>query len=610
MPKVWLLDYGAGNVRSLRNALAKIGFEIEDVTSAEQIATAQVLIFPGVGSFGRCMEVLREKKWEDALRAYVQANRPFFGICLGMQSLFEASEESPGVRGLGVIPSTVLRFRTKELSVPQIGWNGVVPRKPSAMFQSLSVGADSVYFVHSFRVSDAPEVAEWALCHTDYGSERYISGVQRGRVAAVQFHPEKSGEVGLSLLRNFLSDALKPTSVARSLPPPPGAAGRSLATTRLCKRVIACLDVRSNDAGDLIVTKGDQYDVRGGGDVRNLGKPVALAQRYYDEGADEVTFLNITGFRGCPLDDLPMLQVLMEASKNCFVPLTVGGGIRSFTDDKGNTSSALDVASAYFRAGADKVSIGSDAVDAAKELLARGGKADGSTAIEQISHVYGRQAVVISVDPRRVWVQCEADANGHALVDHGAADVDKGVRGPNGERLCWYECTVQGGRKGSDLDVVQLAKATEALGAGELLLNCIDCDGQNAGYDVPLVRLVKATASIPVIASSGAGTPAHFSEVFERTGVEAALAASIFHRHVVAIEAVKDHLTQRGIAARRTGVGGGGAVDHAGFEAGKLSTAAFGALAASSARRLAGSCVAVAGLVVLVAAAVFIRQRR
>ena len=90
--------------------------------------------------------------------------------------------------------------------------------------------------------------------------------------------------------------------------------------------------------------------------------------------------------------------------------------------------------------------------------------------------------------PRRVWVQREADANGHALVDHGAADVDKGVRGPNGERLCWYECTVQGGRKGSDLDVVQLAKATEALGAGELLLNCIDCDGQNAGCDVPLTH--------------------------------------------------------------------------------------------------------------------------
>ena len=171
MPRVSLLDYGAGNVRSLRNALETIGFEIEDVTTPEQIAAAKVLIFPGVGSFGRCMEVLREKNWENALRQYVQADRPFFGICLGMQSLFEGSEESPGVRGLGIIPATVVRFKTKELSVPHIGWNGVTPRKPSAMLKSYRPGVDAVYFVHSFRVSDEPKVAEWALCHTDYGTE-------------------------------------------------------------------------------------------------------------------------------------------------------------------------------------------------------------------------------------------------------------------------------------------------------------------------------------------------------------------------------------------------------------------------------------------------------
>ena len=101
--------------------------------------------------------------------------------------------------------------------------------------------------------------------------------------------------------------------------------------------------MRTNDSGDLVVTKGDQYDVRGGGDVRNLGLPVALAQRYYDEGADEVTFLNITGFRDCPLTDLPMLQVLVAASEKCFVPLTVGGGIRDMTDASGKKSTALQV---------------------------------------------------------------------------------------------------------------------------------------------------------------------------------------------------------------------------------------------------------------------------
>lgn len=137
------------------------------------------------------------------------------------------------------------------------------------------------------------------------------------------------------------------------------------ASTQLVKRIVVALDVRSNDHGDLVVTKGDQYDVRenhkegvveGRGGVRNLGKPVALAGRYYQEGGDEIAFLNITSFRQGVIEDMPMLQVLEEASKNIFVPLTVGGGIRSYTDPvSGQTWSALEVASRYFRAGADKV---------------------------------------------------------------------------------------------------------------------------------------------------------------------------------------------------------------------------------------------------------------
>jgi glutamine amidotransferase/cyclase len=137
------------------------------------------------------------------------------------------------------------------------------------------------------------------------------------------------------------------------------------AETSLVKRIVVALDVRTNDHGDLVVTKGDQYDVRenhkegvatGRGGVRNLGKPVALASRYYEEGADEIAFLNITSFRQGVIEDMPMLQVLEEASKKVFVPLTVGGGIRSYSDPATKQSwSALEVASRYFRAGADKV---------------------------------------------------------------------------------------------------------------------------------------------------------------------------------------------------------------------------------------------------------------
>jgi glutamine amidotransferase/cyclase len=137
------------------------------------------------------------------------------------------------------------------------------------------------------------------------------------------------------------------------------------AVTQFVKRIVVALDVRTNDHGDLVVTKGDQYDVRenekegvetGRGGVRNLGKPVGLASRYYQEGADEIAFLNITSFRQGVIEDMPMLQVLEEASKNIFVPLTVGGGIRSYTDpSSGQVWSALEVAARYFRAGADKV---------------------------------------------------------------------------------------------------------------------------------------------------------------------------------------------------------------------------------------------------------------
>jgi glutamine amidotransferase/cyclase len=122
--------------------------------------------------------------------------------------------------------------------------------------------------------------------------------------------------------------------------------------------------------------------------------------------------------------------------------------------------------------------------------------------------------------------------------------------GPNGERFCWFQCTVKGGREGRPVDAVTLAAVCEKLGAGEILLNSIDRDGTKSGFDLELVRAVKAAVSIPVIASSGAGTPEHFAEVFEATDVEAALAAGIFHRREVPIAAVKEHLRARGIETR------------------------------------------------------------
>jgi glutamine amidotransferase/cyclase len=212
------------------------------------------------------------------------------------------------------------------------------------------------------------ENKDWVLTVTDYGNDQntFISSVQNGRIAASQFHPEKSGFNGLQMLSNFLEMA-----TLAELPAMPAVTcdGR----TELAKRIIACLDVRENDHGDLVVTKGDQYDVREkteGAEVRNLGKPVELARRYSEDGADEVTFLNITSFRGDVID-APICQCLQLTSEHVFVPLCIGGGIRDYTDSKGVVHTALDVAAEYFRSGADKVSIGSDAVYAAGQWWRR-----------------------------------------------------------------------------------------------------------------------------------------------------------------------------------------------------------------------------------------------
>lgn len=445
------------------------------------------------------------------------------GICVGLQVLFEGSEEDPSVKGLGLIPSTLKKFEDKDKSVPHIGWNSAsttgTHTGASKSLYGLHPGS-KYYYVHSYAapfVEGELAKAGWAVATAQYGDEKFVGAVARDNVFATQFHPEKSGEAGLRVLEAFLegkaSQQLSDSSLLKTIP------------EGLTRRVIACLDVRTNDQGDLVVTKGDQYDVRekdgvaSGGAVRNLGKPVDMAKKYYEQGADEVTFLNITSFRNCPVADTPMLEILRRTSETVFVPLTIGGGIRDTVDTDGTKISALDIATMYFKSGADKVSIGSDAVIAAEDYYARGSSLCGVTAIETISAAYGKQAVVISVDPRRVYV-----ATPDATLHHAIKTKNPG---PNKEEYCWYQCTIKGGREGRDLDVRQLVTAVEAMGAGEILLNCIDKDGSNSGFDLELINDVKSAIKIPVIASSGAGNPRHFEEVFAKTRTDAALGAGM-----------------------------------------------------------------------------------
>ncbi|KAI8939031.1 hypothetical protein NX059_004871 [Plenodomus lindquistii] len=506
--------------------------------------SALKLIIPGVGHFGHCMSQLEQAGYVDPIRHHIQAGKPFMGICVGIQTLFEGSDEDPQVKGLGIIPQRLRRFQSADKSVPHIGWNSANTSQAGQVTDESLYGlqpTSKYYYVHSYAAlyeEGKLEKDGWAVATARYGDEEFIGAVAKGNVFATQFHPEKSGAAGLRVLKAFLDGTR-----TQKLPEKPSAASTKEGLTR---RIIACLDVRTNDQGDLVVTKGDQYDVREkegtGNQVRNLGKPVDMARKYYEQGADEVTFLNITSFRNCPVADTPMLEILRRTSETVFVPLTIGGGIRDTVDTDGTHISALDIAKMYFKSGADKVSIGSDAVTAAEEYYARGSKLSGTTAIETISAAYGNQAVVISVDPKRVYVSSPAATPHHTIKTR--------TPGPNGEEYCWYQCTIKGGREGRDFDVRQLVSAVEAMGAGEILLNCIDKDGSNSGFDLELINDVKDAIKIPVIASSGAGHPGHFEEVFAKTRTDAALGAGMFHRGEYTVKQVKDHLQEKGQLVR------------------------------------------------------------
>lgn len=470
------------------------------------------------------MTELSKAGYTEPVLSYIKAGKPFMGVCVGLQALYEASEEDPEVPGFGVIKDRLKIFSDEDKSVPQIGWNSAISTTVGAEgCQSLyGLKSDSkYYYVHSYAAPYREGVLEnegWSIAKAHYGSEVFVGVVAKDNILATQFHPEKSGAAGLRVIKAFLEGKQFSPASPASPPDPSQRVG-------LTRRVIACLDVRTNDQGDLVVTKGDQYDVRekdgvsAGGTVRNLGKPVELAKKYYEQGADEVTFLNITSFRNCPVADLPMLEILRRTSETVFVPLTIGGGIRDTVDTDGTKIPALNIATMYFKSGADKVSIGSDAVTAAEEYYASGNKLSGKSAIETISRAYGNQAVVVSVDPRRVYVASPESTSHHA--------IKTSLPGPNGEQYCWYQCTIKGGREGRDFDVRQLVIAVEAMGAGEILLNCIDRDGSNRGFDLELISDVKSAVRIPVIASSGAGVPEHFEEVFARTTTDAALGAGM-----------------------------------------------------------------------------------
>ncbi|MFC5455496.1 imidazole glycerol phosphate synthase subunit HisH [Prosthecobacter fluviatilis] len=200
--KLGVLDYGGGNLRSVLNAFDAIGAHADLVTKPEDFASIDVLIFPGQGAFGDSIRILKETGLWEPLQAWLKAEKPYLGICLGYQLLFESSEESPGVEGLCVAKGQVKKFDpTSGLKIPHMGWNVAQWEPTQAAIWSGLPNPTHIYFVHSYY----PDVQDesLALCRTDYGVS-FISGIAKKNLVAVQFHPEKSQEAGLTLLRNSL----------------------------------------------------------------------------------------------------------------------------------------------------------------------------------------------------------------------------------------------------------------------------------------------------------------------------------------------------------------------------------------------------------------------
>ncbi|PSQ27464.1 imidazole glycerol phosphate synthase subunit HisF [Halobacteriales archaeon QS_9_68_17] len=268
----------------------------------------------------------------------------------------------------------------------------------------------------------------------------------------------------------------------------------------LTKRIIPCIDVDLDEDGNAAVYTGVNFE-----NLRYTGDPVEMAKLYNEAGADEFVFLDITASAD---GRETMLGVVEDVADEVFIPLTVGGGIRTRDDIKET-----------LRAGADKVSINTGALER-PELITEGAEA------------FGSQCIVISVDAKRRF---DGQGEHYAQVD--------------GES-CWFECTVKGGREGTGVDVIEWATEAESRGAGELFVNSIDADGTEEGYDIPLTKGVCDAVSTPVIASSGCGGPEDAYEVFTDAGADAALAASIFHFDEYSIREVKEHLDERGVPVR------------------------------------------------------------
>ena len=403
MADVVIVDSGVANLASITSGFVRLGASVAVTRDPIVVRQAPRVVLPGVGAFGAGMGALRAGGLDGAIRDVAAGGTPLLGVCLGMQLLCEASEETPGVQGLGVIAGACRRL-PGDVRVPHLGWN-TVTAPSNARLVTTGVAA----FANSYALRDPPP--GWTAAWTTHGV-RFVAALEHDGVLACQFHPELSGAYGAALLGRWLTGA-------KAVPTP--ATG---AAPGLLPRVVPCLDVK-----DGRVVKGVRFQ-----DLRDAGDPATLAAAYESQGADEIVVLDVAASaeaRATQLDTVARVRASIR------IPLTVGGGVRR-----------VDDARRLLAAGADKVSVNTAAI--ARPAL-----------LSELAGEFGSQCVVLAIDARRSGEGWAALTHGGRMLARAdAVEWARAGAGLGAGEILLTSWDRDGTRAGPDLELLRAVVGT------------------------------------------------------------------------------------------------------------------------------------------------------
>ena len=438
MADVVIVDSGVANLASIASGFRRLGANVVVTGDEAVVRGAARVVLPGVGAFGAGLAALRARGLDQAVSQAAARGTPLLGVCLGMQMLCEASEEAPGVAGLGVIPGTCRRL-PEHVRVPHLGWNAVTGTGEGLVATGVAA------FANSYALREGPP--GWVAAWTTHGA-RFVAALQKdgARLLACQFHPELSGAYGAALLERWLAGAQGA--------PVPALAG---STPGLLPRVVPCLDVR-----DGRVVKGVQFQ-----HLRDAGDPASQAALYESQGADEIVVLDVAA---SPEGRATQIETVARVRSGVRIPLTVGGGVRS-----------VDDARRLLAAGADKVSVNTAALQRPALL-------------SELAMEFGSQCVVLAIDARMTGGGWEALTHGGRQPGHpDAVEWAREAAGLGAGEILLTSWDRDGTRAGLDLELLRAvlgAVRVPVIASGGIGERTHVADAFRAGADAVLAASV------------------------------------------------------------------------------------------------------------------------